>query len=508
MIAAFGSSLLYNSQMRLHKWLLWGLLWQACLQKAEGVKSSGSKRKASASDESEDWFSWSLNLAASNQVPAAVGKVNLEKANKSGAKGLKLQGKSGKTKNDARTMRRARKNIRKAWPAVYWCKIPEWDPKALQEVWTWHCFFLPHEWVSAMVEQPGAVAACKPKAGSQLQRTFLEQCLQTGLPVEGTVPFGLHGDAVPVLGTIRKTSLDFITLNLPSCEAFQDRVPFTVIQTKYVHGQNTKDEIWSLDCLKSGKFPTKRHDGTPWLPSDTARSKLQGCLPARGILSEIRGDWDWFNSWLQAPTWNTNWGMCWLCKANHTNFKGIDAKVRGIPWTKTEFFANAQAMGKKRSVFWSWPEMVPSKLLRPDWLHAFDHGKGADIAGGLLYEMSHHSHGRSLKERVASIWQEIQQLYNELGADYKLDTLTPEKLNRGKKSKSTPTLKALASQVRHFMPLLPLLAGKFFDERDPHQLACQKLARFVSQVYDFMECHHVQKLPRACQYKQYKQYNG
>jgi hypothetical protein len=37
-----------------------------------------------------------------------------------------------------------------------------------------------------------------------LFQTFHSLCASFGLPENGTVPFGLHGDAVPVLGTVRK----------------------------------------------------------------------------------------------------------------------------------------------------------------------------------------------------------------------------------------------------------------------------------------------------------------
>ena len=156
---------------------------------------------------------------------------------------------------------------------MYWATIPIKDPKTLEESWEWHCFLLPHEWVAKIGERPGFAEACKATVGTKLHSTFLIQCLQAGLPAEGTVPLGLHGDAVPVLGTIRKQSLDFITVNLPGCDRWPERVPFTVLQGKYNLGQKTRDEIWkiflwSLNILKTGNFPDCRHDGSHWLKSD------------------------------------------------------------------------------------------------------------------------------------------------------------------------------------------------------------------------------------------------
>ena len=195
------------------------------------------------------------------------------------------------------------------------------------------------------------------------------------------------------------------------------------------------------------------------------------------------------------PTWNTKWGTCWLCKANHENFKTFDTNARSIPWIKAEFIANVTGMGKTLSVFWHCEEHDPAVLVRPDWLHAVDHGIGADIAGGLLLEMGQRCPGRSLRERVASLWQDLQKVYKDNQTEYRIDTLTPQKLNKG----NVPTLKALAAQVRLLMPLLPVLAEKHFDFRIPRQLACQKLARFMAKAYTYMESNHLQKLPQACQ---------
>jgi len=87
-----------------HHLALW-LLVSACLHWAWAMP----KRKCE-DESSEDWKDWSINLATSNQVPATLAKMNIEKGNKSGAAGHKFKGKKGKD-NAARTMRRARKKV-------------------------------------------------------------------------------------------------------------------------------------------------------------------------------------------------------------------------------------------------------------------------------------------------------------------------------------------------------------------------------------------------------------
>ena len=328
-------------------------------------------------------------------------------------------------------------------------------------------------------------------------------CAFLNLPVTGTIPFGVHGDAVPVLGIIRKASLDFITVNLPSCYSWTDRVPFTTIQTKYVQ-QETKDEIWrilmwSASCLKNGKFPECRHDGSAWIASDKERAKLQGDLPAKGILAEVRGDWDWLNQWLQMPTWNTKSGMCWLCGANFHSFSSQSLEERKTKKSRATFLHLLRGMGRKLSPFWEWPENWPSNIVCVDWLHACDQGIGSDIAGQVLCEVGQALPGNSFRERVSCLWGEILQHYKTLNVEYRFATITPEILNKGKKPVGPPTLKGPAAQVSHLVPLLPILANKHLDSRKPHQLAVQKLARFLAKAYAAMECHDTTVLPRAGQ---------
>ena len=159
-----------------------------------------------------------------------------------------------------------------------------------------------------------------------------------------------------MLGTIRKASLDFITINVPFCKPSDDRVPFTMIQSKYLWEQEAKDEIWKvllwcLACLKKGKYPCVRHDGTMFGPSDSKRKKFVGTFAHKFILGEIRGDWDWYNQWLQAPTYITLSRMCWICSAAHSTFKHMTTEERSCAKTKKTFAHNVISMGKKLSCF-------------------------------------------------------------------------------------------------------------------------------------------------------------
>lgn len=398
------------------------------------------------------------------------------------------------------------------WPTLYWAQVPIKCKKTNAKILVEYPFQLPHEWIGKYMQDDRAVLRAQPAKGSKVHNVMVKQRLRLSAshPMEGwmtepCLPLGFHGDGVPVQGTMRQESLDFLTLNMPCSKDNKDlRVPFTVLQTAFHFEYETKAAIlnillWSLDCLKQGRYPTCRHDGSPWGPKDKARSGLQGRLPAKGILCEIRGDWDWLNSWLNFPTWNTGSGMCWMCHAKHSDFKDFGPNDRRAGLDKAIFVQRIEALGKELCPFWSWPEFFPAEMCLPDWLHAVDQGIGADIAGQILLELAKAKPERTLKLQVATLWEEIRHLYKEYDVPYTLATLSPGALNVGKKTAKVPTLKGLAAQVRHLIPLLPILTSKYFDGSGDHKSAVHKLAKFLAQTYACMEANQTEALPKYAQ---------
>ena len=481
--------------------LLFLACWQACLQKA--IAGPTKKRlRDEASDTSEEFPDYAMGLYGRNFLPGTLAKRNLEKATSAGAQGCKLKGKKGK-KNAARTLRRAFKKT--LWPELYWCRIPMKSKKNNKKALMWHAFQLPHEWMAVFFADPAALARCQPAQGSKTWVAAKEIKQKLGWGEEAVIPFALHGDGVPVQGTMRKEGLDFLTINLPAAQDAKHRspVPFTLLQTDFHWEYETKDStlkvlLWSMQCLKEGKFPSCRHDGSPWLKSDKQRRTYVGRdLPAKGILVEIRGDWDWLNSWYNIPTYNTKSGMCWLCKTTFETFRNCTANERNSGLSKAEFLTRVRNMGKTVCPLWHWPEMAPRTLILPDWLHAVDMGISADIAGQLLLELSAKYEGRSLKDRVSGLWLDVQELYKEHMVTDRLQKLTPEVLNKGKKSTGPPTLKCPAATVRHLVPLLPILTGKHFAIGSDHEVACHKLAKFLAKVYNKVETNEHSGLDKA-----------
>ena len=132
------------------------------------------------------------------------------------------------------------------------------------------------------------------------------------------IGLGIHGDGVPN-NYDRTESSTVITLNLPGVGGrfSRMRIPLCVMPSAKV-SDATMDAIfevvaWSLRFLQLGRHPTRRHDGTELNGTDSARAKLDGPLPFRAVLVEIRGDWDFYSKTLHMPFHNENDGCCWLC---------------------------------------------------------------------------------------------------------------------------------------------------------------------------------------------------
>ena len=235
------------------------------------------------------------------------------------------------SKNAARTWQRWLRK-QNAWGSLYWADIPMQNPRPKEVACGRLPFLLPHEWVAAYLQQAGAWEEGKPEVGSSLAKTVEEVCAAWKRQPWSMFPLGLRGDGVPVQGNLRRSTVDFLTINLPGSQKnAAKRVPVTCLETKYSAGQTTTQAIlevlaWSLKQLGKAEYPKLRHDGGSL---DKARAQKAGVrMPAVAALVEMRGDWDWNSKWYGAPTYNELTGMCWLCKAKPAEWRAMTSEER------------------------------------------------------------------------------------------------------------------------------------------------------------------------------------
>ena len=115
-------------------------------------------------------------------------------------------------------------------PLLHWAQIRMLNKKIDNSHKVWPPFLLPHEWLSSYCHDPLAWQDLEPAANSRYATKAAEVAQQMGLPVTGIVPLGLHGDGVPIQGTLNEQTLDTFCVNMPTSKQNSSlRVPFIAI---------------------------------------------------------------------------------------------------------------------------------------------------------------------------------------------------------------------------------------------------------------------------------------
>jgi hypothetical protein len=321
-------------------------------------------------------------------------------------------------------------------------------------------------------------------------------CQQTGVDPGRTIGLGLWADGVPY-NYDRSASLDVFSL---SVVGFQDppikdmRVPLFAIDHRHVVKDKTFDDImevlaWSFLCLAAGRFPSARHDNSPFHPgSDQARSKKAGFVVGfHGFLVECRGDWKMFKEVFRFPQFNENSGICWLCNCTPQTWRLVD---EAAPWRQSRldhwaFLDRLRGKGLQPSPLFGSPGLRTS-CFKPDWLHIVDLGVACDFLGNFLLLLSKKFPGAAHKARVGAMWQDIQRWYQACGVENRLDNLYPTMLQKA--ASDPPKLRAKAAQARFLVPYAAFAADRFLGGDKVGNLA-QALAHELAHCYSCLPTH-------------------
>ena len=135
----------------------------------------------------------------------------------------------------------------------------------------------------------------------------------------------------------RTESLECLTWHLPGQTGRwkQMRFPFTALPHSQVATGITFDTlleifVWSMTCLATGVFSSRRHDGNAWTPSDHRRAALENKqLHLKGVLLHVAGDWKFFNEILRLLGWNDVGGLCFRCRCIPHQLRLVDLYALG-----------------------------------------------------------------------------------------------------------------------------------------------------------------------------------
>ena len=343
------------------------------------------------------------------------------------------------------------------------CKDPGTNEEALVPM----PFLLPHEMLASMFEKNNlAVEDFANTPSTEMQDLKRKVCRELGLDPRTCIPLGLHGDGVPhqKQGSVEVLSWNF--LGVPESE----RMLCAIAEKKFCSPKTVESMLeiiaWSFRCLFTGKWPSARHDGTPFTKDDKWRQgKASQNLPGKSVLMQVRGDWAWYKDIFHFPAWS-NLAICWRCAADKEScdYKDFspDAKWRSRRTSPDQFWSNMRRNGVTPSCLFSLPGFT-LEMVTIDALHAADLGVVQDAIGNVLWEYVHSPQcpGSNLADKVKQTWLDLKEYYKAMQSPSRLQGLTKAMIKQDGKP---PKLRAKGAETRHALGFAVQCAQKMHNE--------------------------------------------
>ena len=193
--------------------------------------------------------------------------------------------------------------------------------------------YAPHEIILDEIVGAGAEHLAQTAVYNQdLPPCYYDHPIVVRHPGEVVWPFSLYVDAVPHSHT--DSVIGWWMVN----EVTASRFLFCTLRRKLLCKCGCRDWCtlypifrlirWSADAMASATWPSLRHDGSPWLPRDSARVGMAGQpLRARCALLFVKGDWAEYSTTLGLANWSDAIRPCFKCNAPRQSF--MDASEAG-----------------------------------------------------------------------------------------------------------------------------------------------------------------------------------
>ena len=314
-------------------------------------------------------------------------------------------------------------------------------------------------------------------------------------PARDVLAVGLHADGVSYtatqrVGQSRSAAVSAWNFFTPAADhARGQRFLFFAVSKSLLcncgcEGFHTVDELngvfaWSMEALRAGQAPLRRHDGTAFSTADR-KARLRGRLACRAALLQVRGDWEWLVQAVRLRRYSAE-HFCWMCSATHAGPLAYLDVSDTAPWRATLVTHEAYLEQLAREGH------APSKLfLAPgfrlefisvDSMHTVDLGLFADAAGGLIWlEISNKSLHNSFSDGIAFINKELESYYSaNPGLSPLHVTLPGVRPTDG----GYPSLKAKVAACRHLGPFLQYLVRR--HQFIGYQLEDERLAPYSGE---------------------------
>lgn len=406
-----------------------------------------------------------MDLFLNNNISANRAHQLCQHADMAGASGFKDLSKIGVKDKWKRNLRRdiTRKLIKHSnWPSPYIVNIPCWEPKTqapkIMKVPLW----LPHELVGVIAQRSDPLPLLAHDGLDQANMAHLSKVASAIGHTDASklLAVGLWADACPY-NSNRSKSLEVVSINFPGHSGTdgQLRLPlFTIPKDFMMKDVSTYDCLmaviaWSFQILLAGHYPHCRHNGEPWLPSDTSRKKLQGKQLQQAVLVEVRGDWSCYKGVFRLQGWREKTGCCYKCNITAPHIKevhtGADWSLPPNRLSHTDVLVRIAMKGHTISPLFSCP-YLEADCFKVDWLHTFDLGVTQDFLASLFLAVLPYCSGSSLVERCKDLHLRMQAYYKRSGCGSRLDELKPSMLQ--KQGSPWPKLRSKAGECRDLVP--------------------------------------------------------
>ena len=233
--------------------------------------------------------------------------------------------------------------------------------------------------------------------------------------IDNTFPIGLHGDAG---ASTKHDSLMVISWNglLGRDNGRVKSIVFAFVR-KRDYTPQTLDRIWELFAWSVNRMAVGRHPVLDW-----DRNPIVGAIesplagPYSAVLSQIRGDWQFYVEIFAFPPWNGAVRMCWMCRASGSNpdmaFTDCrdNANWRSTRFSDESFRAYMAALGLSLPVLLLLIIGLRLECISIDSLHALDLGFSAHVAGNTFWEtVTRHCWGKPTQEaNVAELEKDLK----------------------------------------------------------------------------------------------------
>ena len=212
----------------------------------------------------------------------------------------------------------------------------------------------------------------------------------------------------------------------------------------------------------------------------------------RGVLTHIRGDWEFHCQHFNFPKWNEAIRMCWICKASSTISEllftkcGLDAGWRHTRVTHEDYLNDLRASGAAIPILFALIVGLRLECVMIDVLHCVDQGVASHVIGNIFWELvCAHKWGKPTQEaNVAELMKQMHALYAPQETSSKVQgKLTVERI---RSTNGWPKLKAKAAATRHLAEFALALAIEH-DDGTPHSRMRVGVAQCLVDFYKMLK---------------------